>query len=164
MVALARHRLGSRADILEADITQPLRFADETFDLVICPLVLGYVRDLRPVYQEFFRVLRRPGYFVFSAGHPFFDFFYYKSEHYFDTEQVGSVWMGFGKPVFIPGIRRPLGAIVNPLLDVGFVLERILEPLPTDEFKAADPEGYEKLQRFPGFICFRARKGEAYAA
>jgi len=45
---------------------------------------------------------------------------------------------------------------LNPLLEAGFVLERILEPIPTEQFKQADPKGYEKLSRQPGFLCIRA--------
>jgi len=31
---------------------------------------------------------------------------------------------------------------LNPLIEVGFFLERILEPKPTEEFKNADPEKF----------------------
>jgi len=159
MVALAQQRLCNRAEVMQADITKPMPFLnDESFDLVVSPLVLGYVKDLKPVYQEFHRVLRRPGHFVFSESHPFFDFVLFKTNNYFATELVGCEWKGFEKRVFMPCYRRPLSAIVNPLIEVGFILERILEPVPTDDFKRADPKDYEELSRRPGFICFRARK------
>ncbi len=61
-------------------------------------------------------------------------------------------------PVDVPTYRRPLTAITETLTSSGFTIERILEPLPTEEFKRADPESYEQLSRLPGFICFRARK------
>ena len=38
------------------------------------------------------------------------------------------------------------------------MLDRIHEPLPTEEFKKVDPNDYEKLMKFPGFICIRAKK------
>jgi hypothetical protein len=37
-----------------------------------------------------------------------------------------------------------------------FLIERIIEPLPTKEFEAADPLGYEKLLKFPLFLFVRA--------
>lgn len=53
MVALARQRVGLRAEVFEADLSRPLTFlADKTFDLIVCPLVFGYVLDLKPVYRE----------------------------------------------------------------------------------------------------------------
>jgi SAM-dependent methyltransferase len=159
MVKLCRQRLGNKVDVREADITQPMSFlADGSFDIVVCPLVLGYVRDLRAVYHEFFRVLRPAGVLVFSDGHPFFDYQHYKSTNYFETELVGEEWRGFGIPVYVPCYRRSLGAIINPLIEEGFVLDLIHEPLPTEEFKKADPQDYEKLMNFPAFICIRAKK------
>jgi SAM-dependent methyltransferase len=159
MVRLAKERLGQKAEVHLADLSQPLRFAeDDSFDLVICPLVLSYIEDLRPVYAEFHRVLRRPGLFIFSTGHPFFEYAYSKSNNYFDTERVGCTWRGFGPPVYMPSFRRSLSAEINPLIEVGFVLDRVLEPLPTEEFRESDPEEYKKLLQMPSFICFRARK------
>lgn len=52
----------------------------------------------------------------------------------------------------------PLGALLNPLSKVGFVLEQILEPTPTERFREEAPEDYEVLSRRPGFLCVWARK------
>jgi hypothetical protein len=104
------------------------------------------------------RVLRQPGHLVFSVGHPFADFTLPGAQNYFDTELLEYEWKGLGIPVVVPFYRRPLGALVNPLLAAGFVLERILEPTPTEEFRQADPKDYEKLSRQPGFLCVRAAK------
>jgi SAM-dependent methyltransferase len=160
MVHLANERLQGRARILRADLGRPLDFlAAESFDLVLSPLVLDYVRDWGPVFKEFFRVLRRPGHFVFSAGHPGDEFYaHHDTGNYFDVEQVDYVWRGFGAPLRVPYYRRPLSAMLDPLLDAGFVLERLLEPRPLEAFKDEDPDDYERLMRRPGFICFRARK------
>jgi hypothetical protein len=51
-----------------------------------------------------------------------------------------------------------LGEVINPLLEAGFALERLLEPTPTDEFRAKLPEDYAELMRRPGFLCVRAVK------
>jgi hypothetical protein len=48
------------------------------------------------------------------------------------------------------------------LVRAGFVVERVLEPLPTQAFKETDPEDYEKLSRSPGFMCVRALKGQEH--
>jgi hypothetical protein len=49
--------------------------------------------------------------------------------------------------------------VINPLVKAGFILEQILEPLPTEEFSLVDPDDYEELIRSPGFMCVRAVKG-----
>jgi hypothetical protein len=95
---------------------------------------------------------------IFSVSHPFADFLLYRSENYFQTEMVEWEWTGFDIPVRVPAYRRPLSAVLNPLLEAGFVLERILEPTPTEQFKQEDPKGYEQLSRQPGFLCTRAAK------
>jgi hypothetical protein len=49
--------------------------------------------------------------------------------------------------------------VINSLIAVGFILEQILEPLPTQEFAQHDPEEYQLLIKSPGFMCVRAVKG-----
>src|SRR3954454_7131978 len=39
MVELAEKRLGAQATVLRADLNEALPFADDEFDLVVCPLV-----------------------------------------------------------------------------------------------------------------------------
>jgi SAM-dependent methyltransferase len=161
MVALAERRLGGRAVVRRADLGRPLDFLDPgSFDLVVAPLVLDYIEDWAAVFREFFRVLREPGHLVFSVGHPSDEFFdHHPSGNYFDVEAVAWEWRGFGIPTRVPYYRRPLGAMLDPLLGAGFVLERLLEPRPIPTFRERDPADYEKLMRRPGFLCLRARKG-----
>jgi SAM-dependent methyltransferase len=160
MLDLARRRLGAKALFLPADLGRPLDFSAAAFDLVLSALVLDYVADWAGVMGEFFRVLRQPGHFVFSVGHPFDEFFdHHPGGNYFDVELVDYEWRGFGPAVRVPYYRRPLGAMLNALLGAGFVLERLVEPQPVPQFQEHDPADYAKLMRQPGFICFRARKG-----
>lgn len=163
MLELARKRVGSKAEFHLADMTRPMRFLKSgVFDVVISPLAIPYVRDLASLFKEFYRLLKKPGILVFSDGHPFGDYLFFKkrrkAKNYFNTELVGCIWHGFGIRVFVPGYRRPLNALLNPLIDAGFRIDRIVEPLPTKEFKKADAGAYEKLQRMPAFICVRAIK------
>ncbi len=161
MVALAQRRLGTAVTVQQMDLGRPLTMlADASFDLVISPLVLDYIRDWDAVFAEFYRVLKPGGHFVFSVGHAFADFQYFKSEEYFATEQVSSIWRGFGEAVRVPTYRRPLSEQIRPLLAAGFILEVLHEPQPTEDFMHADPEHYAELMRQPVFICFRAQKQE----
>jgi SAM-dependent methyltransferase len=160
MVALARQRLGPAADVRQADLGRPLTFLESSsFDIVLSPLVLEYIEDWRSVFAEFHRVLLPEGHLVFSVTHPFWDFTFFKSKNYFATELVGCEWKGF-EPVrvYMPSFRRPLSALLNPLADAGFHLERIIEPKPTEEFERADPESYKQLLQRPAFLSVRARK------
>lgn len=160
MVRLAKERLGDKAQILQANLEQPLDFLrDGEFDLIVCPLVMDYVRDWQKVFVEFYRLLRSGGCLVFSMEHPYIKYDDHReTSNYFATEVVEYTWKGFGIPVRVPSYRRPLNEVVNPLIRAGFVLKQILEPLPTEEFRQKEPEHYAELSRSPGFMCVQAFK------
>lgn len=99
MVELARIRTAGRAQVHQADLSSSLEFLSAaTFDLVLSPLVLEYIRDWRRTFREFHRLLSPGGRIVVSVTHPFSDFMYFESERYFETELVAAEWSGFGQP------------------------------------------------------------------
>jgi SAM-dependent methyltransferase len=162
MIGLARKRLGRDVPLHLADLDKPLTFLGSgTFDVVLCSLVLDYVKNWESLFAEFNRVLRSFGAFVFSVGHPFTDYLKHTETSYYDTELVEDTWTGFGIEVTVPYRRRSLSSTLTPLLRSGFRLEDILEPRPGKEVKAADPRAYERLEGLPGFLCIRARKATA---
>lgn len=153
-VELTQARVGQRATVLLADLAEPLGFAaDDSFDLVVCPLVLHYVEDWAAVFAEFRRVLRPGGVLVFSTHHPFMDWKLFETDDYFATELVVDEWK-IGTVTFF---RRPLTAMTAALASAGFVIEQIVEPQPTEAFRQADPADYEKLMKNPWFLVVRAR-------
>lgn len=159
MVDHARARTGGRAAIHVADLAQPLDFlSDASIDVVVCPLVLEYVREWRDTLGEFFRVLTPGGIVVASVTHPFFDLQYYASTAYFETELVRAEWRGFGGRVQMPSYRRSLGETLGAFTDVGFHLTAVVEPRPTEAFRAADSRHYHELMQQPAFLHVRAVK------
>jgi SAM-dependent methyltransferase len=162
MVELAEQRLKGKATIVEADLGRPLEFLDSaSFDLIVSALALDHVRDWDAMFREFFRLLRVPGHLVFSAHHPFDEFYdHHPAGNYFGVELVDYEfdWPACDVRVRVPYYRRPLSAMLEPLLGAGFILERLVEPQPVPEFEKADPRDYAKLMRQPGFICVRAVK------
>ena len=165
MVELARQRVGDRASIHLGDLAQRLDFADDrSFDVVLCPLALDYLEDWTPVFAEFFRVLRPAGTLVYSHGHPMNDYQYVRRKvlpgsRYFDCEHFATAWTGFGTPApMVEGYRRPLQMMLNPLADAGFVLDRVLEPQPTEAIREVNPKLHASLSAEPCFLCVRAKK------
>ena len=158
MIEEAVMRNGSNGEFTVHDLTHPLGFEDQLFDIVICPLVLEYIYDWQPVFKEFNRVLKPQGTFVFSITHPFSDYTYYKSKDYFTTEKVSATWTGFGGAIEVESFRRSLMDCINPLIENGFTVDKILEPLPVPEFEKPDPKHYKELNEFPIFMCVRAVK------
>ena len=58
---IVAEREGYEVEILRADMTQPLPFSDETFDLIFHPVSNCYIEDVRPVFRECWRVLKAGG-------------------------------------------------------------------------------------------------------
>ncbi|MGZ1188836.1 class I SAM-dependent methyltransferase [Lactobacillus delbrueckii subsp. bulgaricus] len=48
-------------DIVKANMTQPLPFADESFDMIIQPVANCYVEKVKPILKECYRVLKKGG-------------------------------------------------------------------------------------------------------
>jgi SAM-dependent methyltransferase len=161
MLALARKRLGAGADLRLVDMTQPLRmFEDGEFDCVLAPLCLDYVEDWRGLFSEFGRILKAGAVLQFSCGHPAFDAEYFETNDYFSVERVEAVWTGFGIKVVMPSYRRSLREIIMPLIETGFRLTQVVEPVPTEEFRSADPRRYKTVMHRPAFLCVQAVKPE----
>ncbi len=159
MIKMTRKRIGDKADIRRADLNEPLNFIeDKSIDVIVSSLALHYIKDWNRVMAEFSRVLKPLGSLVFSVHHPFMDFTYYNRENYFLTEIVEDEWETDIGKVKVQFYRRPLSEIISPIIDAGFIIEKLIEPMPTEKFKELHPEVYEKLTRKPQFIFLRVRK------
>ncbi|MEO3999062.1 class I SAM-dependent methyltransferase [Mesorhizobium sp. CAU 1732] len=164
MLALARKRCeGLNVAFHDSDLSQPLDWlADESFDRVLSSLALDYVEHLQPVFREFFRVTRPGGQLVFSMGHPMRDWQDERARGggtYFETNLWGMHWGGFGEPApYVQSYRRPLAEIVNGLSESGWIIDRLVEPLPDSAMKRQDPGHFEELSKAPAFLCIRARR------
>ena len=62
-------REGYAIEIVRADMTKPLPFADGAFDLVFHPVSNCYVREVKPIWRECFRVLKPGGYLLSGTDH-----------------------------------------------------------------------------------------------
>ena len=152
-VSTARSRFGEEATFHHADLTEPLDFPDDAFDLVFSHLVLGHVREWRPVFDEFHRVLTDRGTLAFATIHPA----YLRRKHgvtnYYEIEKIVVSW----PDAEIPTYYRPMEAVLEPLAGTGFRLEAFEEPKPQETFAKHAPERYEKAMQSPEALCIRAQ-------
>lgn len=58
---MVARREGYEIEIVRADMTNPLPFPDECFDLIFHPVSNSFIEDVRPVWRECYRVLKRGG-------------------------------------------------------------------------------------------------------
>jgi SAM-dependent methyltransferase len=158
MVALATRRTrDDDARVIRAVLGEPLPFADSEFDLVVCPLAIHYVADRSVAFGEFFRVLRPAGAVVLSTQHPTADWLR-KGGSYFDVCQEEDVWTRGEVAYTVRFWREPLTSLCSAATNAGFLIERLVEPLPADSMRERWPEDWAKLQREPGFLLIRLLK------
>ena len=154
-VTRTQQRTGPNVKALQADLAEPLSFAaDASFDLVVCILVMHYLKDWRPTLAEFYRVLRPDGVLLFSTHHPFSDLELSPTGDYFSLDLIEDEW-DIGKVQFY---RRPLSQISRDLFQSGFVIEEISEPQPIRPPEDVVFSSYERAMKTPMRLLVRARK------
>ncbi len=160
-VAMTHQRTQGKAHVVQADLSQPLAFAQpDSFDGVVSSLVLHYIADWAGVFAEIKRILAPNGRFIFSCMHPMTDLNAVDNHRgYFTTQLYESVWRNFGEPYpILKMYHRPLEAVVTPLLESGLVLEKMIEPQPAPAMRTVAPQEYASLMQQPVFLFVVARK------
>ncbi len=179
MIALARdeeRREPLGIDYACASYTDLAMFTDASFDAVVSFMSLMDGPRFDLAVHELFRALRPGGMLAFSITHPCF---LTKGAHwlrddqgvkiklmvgnYFDTAGWVERWRFTDAPrdapeFAVPRFDRTLSEYVNTLLGAGFVLERIEEPRPTEEYCAAHPSQRGWRDHAALFLYFRATK------
>lgn len=61
---MVAEREGYSIEILQADMTKPLPFPDESFDLIFHPVSNCYVEEVAPIFKECYRILKKGGIFL----------------------------------------------------------------------------------------------------
>jgi ubiquinone/menaquinone biosynthesis C-methylase UbiE len=159
-----------------------LPFADGTFDFAAAFMSLMDVPETDRALAESFRVLKPGGFLQFSMTHPCFDTPHRRNlrdeNHRTYAIEVGDYfegndgeideWLFKGTPpqvkegmrkFTLPLFRRTLSYWLNLLIRIGFQLEHVEEPRPTDEAVAVVP-GLQDAQVVSYFLHLRVRKPE----
>lgn len=156
---MTKKRVGNRAQIIRADLNNPLDFIkNESIDIVLSSLTLHYIKNWDTVMSEFNRILKKNGQLIFSVHHPFMDFTVFNKENYFLTELLDDEWNTNNGKVKVQFYRRPLSKIIKSVIDSGFVIVKLLEPMPTEQFKSKQPKIYDRLTKKPQILFIRAKK------
>ncbi|WP_137390570.1 class I SAM-dependent methyltransferase [Rhodoligotrophos defluvii] len=152
---------------------EDLAFPDGSFDVVLSSLALHYVADVRSVCVKVYRWLTPGGAFVFSVEHPIFTARAAQDWHYGadgerlhwpvdDYQHEGlrrTSWLAEN----VAKYHRTIAGYLNPLLECGFILRRIEEPVPAAETRARDLARDPALKdewRRPMFLLARADRPE----
>ena len=139
------------------------RFKQNSFDIAISAWAFQYSPDLKKLFREVYRILKKNGLFVFSLPHPFHDLINVKTykieKSYLKTGRHEEVetWPDKSKHKFI-WYSVKISDVYNDLLEVGFFVEKILELLDTNQqtLKKYYPQELSKL--ICPTIIFKTRK------
>ena len=141
---------------------------NEKFDIVISSLAFHYVEDFSGVVKNIYDMLNENGVFLFSQENPLCTCFsggnrWTKDENgnklYINLSNYGiegereSSW-------FVDNVKkyhRTFSTIINTLIETGFTIEKIIEPLPTEDLLKKYPE-YKDLFHKPDFLLVKVRK------
>lgn len=146
-------REGYNVNVIRGDMTRPLPFPDESFDIIFHPVSDCYVKEVKPIFRECYRVLKKGGIFLagFDNGINFlFD----------DDELVVKYALPFdplsNKEMYEVSVKNDWGIqfshtfeeLIGGLLEAGFIL--------TDVYEDTDGEGKLHELNVPTFWATRA--------
>lgn len=154
MLEIARTRLGPDVPLHRGDLSVPLPFSDNAFELVLSSLVMHYLQHWEPTLREFRRVLSPGGRVVLSTHHPFMDMRISGSDDYFGTYRYTEDWERDGRTMAMRFWHRPLRAMLAAFETSGFTVAAIREPEPHERMADSDPQTYRHLTRNPQFLFF----------
>ena len=141
---------------------------NEKFDVVVSSLAFHYVEDFSGVVKNIYDMLNENGVFLFSQENPLCTCFsggnrWTKDENgnklYINLSNYGiegkrkSSW-------FVDNVKkyhRTFSTIINTLIETGFTIEKMIEPLPTEDLLKKYPE-YKDLFHKPDFLLVKVRK------
>ena len=139
-----------------------------TFDLVYSSMTMHYLADFESVVKKVCQVLNKGGVFLFSQDHPlctasFEGPIWIEDEDGVKTAAPISSYLKPGERNVnwmnqrVTKQHRPISTIVNLLLENGFSIEKIIEPIPTDEVLELAPHMVSEFHR-PTAIIIKAQK------
>ena len=141
--------------IIQADMTKPLPFDDGEFDIIFHPVSNCYVEDVRAIWKECYRVLKRGGYLLSGVDHYI--------NYIVDAEEKMIVNRLPFDPVANPEQRRlldeedagmqfshTLEEQITGQLEAGFIL--------TDLYEDTNGEGRLHELNIPTFLAMRSVK------
>jgi SAM-dependent methyltransferase len=153
---ICAERDGYEIRIVRADMTKPLPFADGEFDLIFHPVSNCYVREVRPIFSECFRILK-PGGVLLSGLDNGINFLFDGED---ETQVVNSFpFDPLKNPAQMEQLERcdcavefshTLGEQIGGQLEAGFILTHLYE----------DTNGEGRLDELhiPTFFATRAVK------
>jgi ubiquinone/menaquinone biosynthesis C-methylase UbiE len=142
----------------------------ESIDFISSSLAFHYMADYNTIIQKISQILRKEGVLLFSTEHPIMtankgytdwiesddgQVLHYAIDRYQEEGVRTQSWLV--KDVLM--YHRTLSTIVNTLIKNGLQIEKIIEPIPSEDAVQKLPS-LAKQFRAPAFLIVRAKKVE----
>jgi 2-polyprenyl-3-methyl-5-hydroxy-6-metoxy-1,4-benzoquinol methylase len=168
MLAIATAEYGHPRVTYQRAAIEDVRFPPARFELVTSSLAFHYVEDYAGLTRRIAEWLMPGGMLVFSTEHPIYLAVDPEAAWGRDADGKPAYWAleNYGveglreQHWFVDGVRkyhRMMATLVNGLVDAGLIVERMIEPVPTDEQLEQHPSWAGERHR-PTFVLLRARK------
>jgi ubiquinone/menaquinone biosynthesis C-methylase UbiE len=146
---------------------EDINFCDSQFDVVISSLAFHYIKSFKTISQKVYDCLMPGGFFIFSVEHPIFTS-RNEQDWYYDNKGNRLHWAvdnyqseGIRETTFLTEnvikYHRTFSTYINDLIDAGFSISTVKEPIPSEEMLKSIPGMKEELRR-PMFLIISAEK------
>ena len=168
MLEVAREKSRSLDITYQQCPMEELKLTEGSFDVVISSLAFHYVKDFKGIAENIWKWLAEGGSLVFSVEHPVFtaygtqDWYYdgngeilhFPVDNYYYEGKRDAVFLG----EHVTKYHRTLTAYLNTLLDCGFAIRHIVEPMPPEDMLGLP--GMADEMRMPMMLLVSAEKEE----
>ncbi|MEN6370495.1 MAG: class I SAM-dependent methyltransferase [Armatimonadota bacterium] len=124
-----------RIDYITGDAGDLYMIDDSTFDDVICHLALDQFENIGPIVAEVSRVIKLGGRFIFSVGHPCFQWRLLEAGDSGNSYTMEGPGNGLSGEIW----HRTISTYINSVAARGFTVRRVMEPSADDHDVAKDP-------------------------
>ena len=143
---------------------------NQKFDIIISSLAFHYIKDFDKLIEDCYKLLNDNGYLVFSQEHPITTCIKYTENVKKGHTIIDNKYFGLFSDYNRPGKRikewfgeevikyhRNFEEIINTLINKGFIIDKILEPIPSNEAIKNNPKYINQYDR-PFFLFVRVKK------
>ncbi len=146
---------------------EDMDFSEKSFDVVLSSLAFHYAFNFETLCEKVFSFLDENGIFVFSVEHPIFtaqgkqdwiynqqgEPLYWPVDDYFNEGKREAVFL----KEKIVKYHKTITTYINGLLNAGFTLKKLVEPMPPKEMIETNKQMIHELRR-PMMLLIKAEK------
>lgn len=154
------------------DMSKKLKHKESSFNIVYSSLAIHYIKNIKNLFKEVNRILKRGGIFCFSTGHPIFNLINQTDENIIGVKKqpngkriiFGDYFDESPKPNDLGSLGKvnlcnfTYETLIKAGIDNGFELIDYKDAEPTKISKKYDPDKYQLTTTLPTFILFKFKK------